>query len=524
MHAIIRVVCGIGTLALAIAAHPGTASAMFTIMEIQGAGHSSPLDGQTVTTRGIVTVVTNNGFYMTDADGDQDTRTSDGIFVFTGSAPTVSSGDDVEVEGVVSELLPGNNAQNLTITQLVSPIINVLSSGNPVPLPFTLGRGGRRPPIRVIDNDNFGTFDPHQDGIDFYESLEGMQVTIADAWSVWPTNRFGEIWVVPESVRRPSLNEQGGTTIRKLDFNPERIQIDDSLFSGSNPQVDAGDFLGTITGVVSYSFGNFEVLPTEAPVVTPGSSEKETTTLEGSGSRLTAATFNVQNLDPGDGDRFDDLAQIIVDNLKSPDIIGLQEVQDNSGPTNDGIVDADQTFGLLIDAIVNAGGPAYEFREVPPENNQDGGQPGGNIRVGFLFKPSRVEFLDKGNAGANDATAFDQSSGGLTLSPGRIDPTNEAFDDSRKSLAGEFLFQGKTVFVIVSHFSSKSGSSPLFGSIQPPINGSEDERLAQAQVVNDFVDSVLEFSKDANIVVLGDFNEFEFFRSLLVPQFTRKNA
>src|SRR5262245_11081750 len=62
------------------------------IWEIQGAGHLSPLEGETVSTTGnIVTVVigsgSNKGFYMqtpTDRD-DHDDDTSNAIFVFTGS-------------------------------------------------------------------------------------------------------------------------------------------------------------------------------------------------------------------------------------------------------------------------------------------------------------------------------------------------------------------------------------------------------------------------------------------------------
>ena len=51
-------------------------------------------------------------------------------------------------------------------------------------------------------------------------------------------------------------------------------------------------------------------------------------------------------------------------------------------------------------------------------------------------------------------------------SPGRIDPLNAAWTASRKPLAAEFTFRGKTYFVIVNHFNSKGGDSPLFGRLQ----------------------------------------------------------
>ena len=60
------------------------------------------------------------------------------------------------------------------------------------------------------------------------------------------------------------------------------------------------------------------------------------------------------------------------------------------------MVAADQTLTKLTDAIVAAGGPHYDWREIDPVDDQDGGQPGGNIRVVFLFNPARVAFVDRG--------------------------------------------------------------------------------------------------------------------------------
>lgn len=54
------------------------------IYEIQGAKHISPLAGQLVTTRGIVTARAFNGFYVQDPAGDGGAATYDGIFVFGG--------------------------------------------------------------------------------------------------------------------------------------------------------------------------------------------------------------------------------------------------------------------------------------------------------------------------------------------------------------------------------------------------------------------------------------------------------
>src|SRR5690606_16621248 len=156
--------------------------------------------------------------------------------------------------------------------------------------------------------------------------------------------------------------------------------------------------------------------------------------------------------------------------------------------------------------------PQYEYRDIPPVNNADGGEPGGNIRVAFLFRPDRVTFVDRPGGTSTTGTAAVAGTSGveLTFSPGRIDPTNPAFSNSRKPLAAEFLFNGHQVIVIVNHFNSKGGDGPLFGRVQPPVLETEAQRLQQAQVVNQFVNSVLAINPNANLVVFGDLNDFPF--------------
>jgi predicted extracellular nuclease len=477
------------------------------IYDIQGIGHISSFEGESVITKGIVTAIDRNGFYLQDATGDSNNLTADGIFVFTQSQPTVSLGDELRVEGTVSEFIPGGaDTGNLSITQISgNPTITTLSTGNALPTAVILGTDGRIPPNQIIDNDNFSIFDPAEDGIDFYETLEGMRVTVQDALAVSPINRFGEIFTVADNgVNATGLSNRGTINISPDDFNPERIQIqvDDDILPGFSPSVKVGDQLGDVTGVVGYSFGNFEVKATEAFTPTSSELQPEVTNLIWTENQLTVASFNVENLDPNDGDgdediaegKFDAIANQIVNNLNTPDIIALQEIQDNTGSTNDGTVDASQTYQTLIDTIITAGGAEYEFFDSPPVNNQDGGQPGGNIRVGYLYNPDRVDLIP--NSGE------------------RIGVGDPGFEDSRKSLAAEFLFKGEKVTLVNNHFASKGGSTPLFGQVQPPVNGSVDQREAQAQTVNDYVETILANDPDANVVVLGDLNEFEFLSPL----------
>jgi uncharacterized protein len=487
------------------------------IRDIQGAAHLSPLAGSSRSTRGIVTAVAGNGFWIQDPCPDANVATSEGVFVYTASAPTVVAGDDVNVTGTVSEFRPGGaSGTSLTTTELTSPSISTQGSGKPLPAATIVGSGGRVPPAAIIDNDatgsveTSGSFDATTDGIDFWESMEGMRVQIANPVVVGPTSSFGEIPVIPGGSGMRT--NRGGIVVQANDFNPERVLLDDRL--APMPAANVGDtFSGSLIGVLDYDFGNFKLLPGSTPARVSGGLAAETTTAAGAG-QLAIATFNVENLDPGDPQsKFDALAGVIVNNMKAPDLLALEEVQDNDGPANSSVVAANQTLGKLTAAISAAGGPAYSYRQINPADDADGGEPGGNIRCVFLYRTDRgLSFVDRpgGTATLNSAV---QNVGGvpqLQYSPGRVQPTNSAFNASRKPLAGEFRWNGRTVFAIANHFNSKGGDNPLFGRFQPPVRSSETQRHQQATIVNTFVDQIRAIDANAAIMVLGDLNDYEF--------------
>jgi predicted extracellular nuclease len=510
--------------------------ALTSVGEIQGAGHISGLVGQEVRTTGVVTAVDTNGFYLQDPTGDGNAATSDAIFVFTGSRPTVTAGDALDLTGTVSEFTAGGaSSGNLSTTQLGNVTFEVLSSGNALPQAVLIGPDGLCPPTEIIEDDGFTSFDPRTDGIDFYESLEGMRVTVQAPVAVAPTNSFGEITTVASDgagdllatnlSERGTVNVEGGAGGLGVtnqgagsDFNPERIQVQaDSGFTPGGtagvPQVDAGAQLNDVTGVLSYGFGNYEVLATEAITVREASRlTPEVSALEGTEDRLLVASYNVLNLDPNDADgstdvangQFESIAQDIAVNLNTPDIIALQEVQDNDGASNTEVTSASETLQRLVDAIYTETGIRYAWIDNPfITDDASGGEPGGNIRTAFLYNPDRVDFVE----------------GSLTTV---VDPEDQAtnpdnpFSDARLPLVATFEFNDREVTLINNHLSSKGGSTPLSGTTQPSLNGSEEQRAAQAQAVNDYVDGLLEADMDANVVVLGDLNEFEFEEPLQV--------
>ncbi|HYE28451.1 MAG TPA: cadherin domain-containing protein, partial [Allosphingosinicella sp.] len=464
------------------------------IHEIQGAGHQSAYVGQPVTTTGIVTGVVGNGFYLQDPDGDGNVGTSDAIFVFTGAAPTVAVGDAVSVRGTPEEFVPG--AGSLSITELVTSNANVTvqSHGNALPAAVLIGAGGRTPPTQAIEDDGFTSYDPATDGLDFYESMEGMRVTIDSPTVVSNTSGFGETWVLASGgADATGYNGRTGITVSEADFNPERIQIDatTALFAGYAPNHSMGDRLSSVTGIMSYSFNSYEVLVSDAvTVVSDVTAARETTSLAGDRDHLTIASYNVENLDPSDGPvKFDLLAQNIVYNLLAPDIIALQEMQDANGLNGSDPLSAVETAQLLIDAIAALGGPNYVYVEVAPATaNSTGGEPGGNIRNGFLYNADRVSYI------AGSATLIDVP----------------AFNGSRKPLVADFTFNGEKVRLINVHFTSRLGSDPLQGAEQPPEDAGDGSRTAQAEAVRAYVNNSLATDHALKLGVMGDFNGFWF--------------
>lgn len=493
------------------------------IHDIQGAAHISPLAGQRPRVLGIVTAKSTNGFWMQDPSPDGNTATSEGIFVFTSSPPSaVAIGDSVRVQGTVQEFRPGGATNgNLTTTELSgTPAVTVLSTGNPLPSAVVVGTGGRIPPDTVIEDDaagsveTSGVFDPDQDGLDFYESLEGMRVQLNNAVAVGPTEPdFGETPVIGDNGANASVRTyRGGLLLRPNDGNPERITLDDLLTP--LPSVNVGDhYSGPIVGIMDYNFGNPFIEVTSAGLSAIHDGVTRETTDPVAAGELAISTFNFENLAAGQTDKLAALASLIVNNLRSPDVIAGEEVQDNNGETNNGNVDASQTLTQLVAAIRAAGGPTYEWRQIDPVNGQDGGAPGGNIRQVFLFRTDRgLSFVDRpgGDSTTPNAVVGSGATTHLQYSPGRIDPASSAWAASRKPLAGEFDYRGHKLFVIANHFNSKGGDDPLRGRFQPPNRVTETQRHQQAHEVADFVSSISTADPNADVVVLGDLNDFEF--------------
>ncbi|EDY43768.1 endonuclease/exonuclease/phosphatase [Streptomyces sp. SPB074] len=507
------------------AAAPAAADGL-SIHTLQGRTRVSPYTGQHVTgVSGVVTGVRgygSRGFWFQETRPDHDPATSEGVFVFTSSAPKVAAGDAVRVDGDVVEYVPGGAASgNQSVTEIEKPTVTVVSSGNAVPAPVVVSAGtvpdAFTPRGRASDGGHVGglRLRPTKFATDYYESLEGMNVRVGTSRVVGATDAYNELWVTVKPYENRTA--RGGTRYGAYDAqNGGRLQIQQlaPVAQQPFPVANVGDTLvGRTAGPMDFNqYGGYTIAATTIGTVRDNGLVRESAK-PGADGELSVATYNVENLDPGDPQaKFDALADGVVTHLASPDIVSIEEVQDDNGAKDDGTVSAELTLREFTDAIVAKGGPRYAWRGIDPENDKDGGEPGGNIRQVFLYNPDRVSFTDRTGGDATTATAVVEREGSpaLAVSPGRVDPANPAWEDSRKPLAGEFVFRGEKVFVVANHFSSKGGDEPLTAERQPPVRASETRRHAQAASVNAFVRQLTALDAKARVVVLGDLNDFEF--------------
>lgn len=228
---------------------------------------------------------------------------------------------------------------------------------------------------------------------------------------------------------------------------------------------------------------------------------------------LSLATFNLQNLGvPSPPGKLHRLARLLVEGLEAPAILALQELAApaGSGPT----VPATETAQGLIDAVQEAGGPEYRYLEIAPQKDSEGGQPGCNIRVGFLFNPERAHFQQRAPLAncpghPQQVRVYHGQVPHLAPNPGRIEPTHGAFCGdpaqhwlpSRRVLCGEFQIAGQALYLLNCHLKSMRTRGRREAA------QARKQRHAQASRVAHFVQTLLSCQPEARVVVLGDFND-----------------
>lgn len=461
-----------------------------SIDEIQGPGIRSQYAGTRVTTRGIVTGHARKGFFIQRPASERGDASA-GIFVYSPNLK-LSVGNRVEVVGTVVDYCASPHDKPTTQIQL--------DRG------FVLGKSTDQIAVAWI---GVGLASAEIGAAAAYlNRLEGMLVGIKrGATFVAPSNPFGDYVAVPEDWPG-TRTDAGGLLIDPR--HPMRWLPSFRVLDYANaPRVDVGSLLESdVIGPLNYRANAFQIAALKPPVVSRfRNPDFPPTSLERQQDCVTVMTVNGFNLDPHveskrrvadpardvDDDRgrgrFRRLAQAIVDRGQCPDVIALQEIQDADGAEQTAVNDAEKTFLVLAGAIRAAGGPNYAWADVPPEIGADGGQPGGNIRNGFLYDSSTLEIVDG------------------TLA--RFGVGVKAFESSRKPLIATFRCRSVphwSLTIINVHLSSKRQQRGVFAPEHPGFDPQHERRVSQGQLI---AEQLAELG-DADYYVTGDFNDYEF--------------
>ena len=466
-----------------------------SIAEIQRVGVTAPDAGGRVTTQGVVTGHSRKGFFI--QSGTKHTGASVGIFVYSPNLK-LTVGCEVAVVGDVVDYRASTHDKPCTQIALATGKV--------------LRRTANRPEVVWLDTEILGA-DAQQTAA-LLNGLESMLVGVkAGARFVAPSNSFGDYVVVPGAwpgVRSPD----GGILIDAAQPNrwlPSFRVLDYS----QAPCVDVGATLESdVIGPLNYRAAAYQIVAVGGVAVSPPRQKVwPPTTLGPEDGHIRVMTVNGFNLDPhveskrrvadpgrgvdddvGTG-RFDELARAVVDRGRSPEVVALQEIQDEDGAEQSSTIAADTTFSALAASIRRVGGPDYSWADVPPEAGMDGGQPGGNIRNGFLYDPARVELVA-------DSLA-------------RLGSDHSAFVASRKPIVAEFAVRPasrRRLRVVNVHLTSKRHQRGVFAPEQPGYDPKHEQRIAQGR----FIAELVERSESADYYVTGDFNDFEFSDTLRV--------
>ena len=487
------------------------------INAIQGSGLISPLNASIVTTEGVVTAQKfNNGFFLQSEGGDGNPATSEGIFVFTSTAPpaTAALGNRVRVTGTVAEFTPSTNLNQLSITQLtLVTSIQVLATNVALPAP-----------VELTSADFGATALPGT-----AEKYENMRVRAASSRAVAAADGFitessatsgttGVFHVVLSGVNRPTRETgigvldvfpiPGGKTPPRFDTNQERLMVRSRGQVGATPiALDADAEITNLVGVLDYFSGTWALLPdTLAPPTVVGG--KTPTAVDTARYEdVTIGAFNLlrffDEVNNSNGaptltaaaldKRLTKTSLAICDFLKAPDILGVVEVENL------------RVLGLLADRInaTCASAPAYVPYLVQ-------GNDAGGINVGFLVSNRSVGAVNR--VEVLEAVQFGKTT--LFTAP---DASTSLLNDRPPLLLRAIVHQDNgaafPVTAVVNHLRSLIGiddSSPGSGGWPTESERVRNKRAQQALFLANLVEARQQADANERIVLLGDFNAFEF--------------
>jgi predicted extracellular nuclease len=482
------------------------AAGVHGIAQIQGSGATSEYAGSVQSTGGVVTLLASNGYYLQDPDGDGDPATSDGIFVFTGSMPTLSVGDRIKLTATVAEFDAGDASRTVTRLTAVSDTVLVSRGNTVVPTDIAL-------PLANPDT---------------FERFEGMLVRVAVPLTVsqnYFQGRYGQLTLSAGRLEKPTNRHapRSAQAVAAAAVNAaNRLVLDDGRsaqnpypipYLGADGTLRAGDSVAGLVGVIDFGLvtasnpgpGGYKLQPAVPPVFSRDNPRTGVPVLPAGNVRV--ASFNVLNFFTtfADGATASGLtgqgctqgastarshcrgagnlaefqrqrAKIVAAiGAVDADVLGLMEIQNNG----------DTALANLVDALnAAAPGSGYALVPRPPATGSDA------IRVAMIYKPSRLTLV---GAALSDA-----------------DPIN-----SRPPMAQTFAARnGEKFSLIVNHLKSK-GSCPAADGAHADADAGDGQgcwngtRVRQAQrLASVFLPRVQAAADDADVLVIGDMNAY----------------
>ncbi len=451
---------------------------------MQGTTDTSPLAGQAVAVRGVVTGTfqgtgdsTNtqlNGFFIQQPVADSDPLSSEGLFIYAPSASTkVEVGNYVQVEGTVAEYKSSSDTRSLTELSTITAI-TVCGSGLSI-TPTTL-----KLPLASADA---------------LEAYEGMLVKFDQTLTVTDVSDLGHYGSVGLSSTRlwepynhPSLTPTAVVAANALD----RMILDDgstktypvvSYMSSASGTRRVGDTISGFSGPLTWSSDAWRVHPVST--VSFVDANPRTSAPSSVGGTLKVAHYNVENFFTTLGSRGASSATELTrqrDKLVSAiaaidaDVINLIETQNDAGVTLANLVTA-------LNAKVGAG--TYSYVDVGIAGDDE-------IIQAMLYKPAKVKTV--GNPQIITDTNFSVSSG------------------MRPSIAQRFasVSNGGGFWMVANHLKSK-GSCPSSSSSADAEYGQgcwNASRTTQAKALRDWVAGLVSVSGESDVLMMGDFNAY----------------
>lgn len=485
----------------------------------------SPMNGQTVTIQAVVTADFQdgvlgslgdlNGFYVQEevTDYDMNDLTSEGIFIFDGTAPAVdvTYGDLVEITGTVSE--------NFGETQITATSVTVLDN-DPALVPSAVDVSFPVANVAVDSNGNY---------VANLEAYEGMLVNIAQDMTIsemFNLDRFGQYNVSANGQQfqftQNNAPDQAGFEAHKQNVAASTVVLDDGLTSQNPAQIKVidgndgvltsadsfrmGDEISNITGVVSYSFDEFRLHNATGSYAQSNPRPDQPADV---GGNFKIASLNVLNyfttidatgvvtdigLDPRGADtqaEFDRQADKIVNAIVAmdADILGLVELENDFAGAVIPIDDLVNRVNTALGAdIYSWADPGQEFVGTDA------------IANGLIYKHGSVQPLG--------SMAILTNHNGQNF----LDPLGAGRDLNRAAIAQTFedLDTGQTMTVSVNHFKSKGSLSGLAAdNDQGDGQGNNNAtRTEAANILADWLATDPTGQGSPNSFILGDLNAY----------------